>query len=131
MLVRDFTPVYSPLGRWAGRRMNAYGDIDIAGIINSVTNAVDKTVGSVVKIVDAATPDQKAQVVNYQPYVQPSGQVNMGPTAGLPQKKWYEDPLTLGAVGLGVLGLGAVLLGRRRRRLAGFGGHSRRRRSRR
>lgn len=134
MLVRDFTPQYSPLGRYAGRAM---GDVDVGSIITTGINAAS---GLATTIINAATkPQQTLSVGTTQPYVGPTG-VYAPPQQVLPQKKWYEDPLTLGAIGIGVLGVGALLLGGRGRRMngyagrrgyAGYGAHPRRRRSRR
>ena len=77
-------------------------------------------------MVAGAQPDAKTQVVNYTPYVSPGGSMQQPGPQGLPQRKWYEDPLMLGAAGIAVLGLGAVLLSKRGRRMAGFGSYHRR-----
>lgn len=139
MLVRDYTPVYSPLGRYAGRRMEAYGDVDIGGIIAGIGGAVKDTIGAVTNAYTAGLAKASGGTTSTnQPYVSPIGtyqpQQQQQQAAG-PQKSMFSDPLVLGAAGLAVLGLGAVLLGRRRGRMAGFAGlfagHSRRRRSRR
>lgn len=137
MLVRDHTPVYSSLGRWAGpvpQRMGDFG-FDIDSFINTM---VDTTGKVVVGIAGAVSAGEQAKIranqpqVTYAPPYVPQTSSSPPPQApGLPQKKWYEDPLMLGAAGLGVVGLGFVLLGRRSRRMGSLGGYRRSRRSRR
>lgn len=123
MLVRDNTPVYSALGKWAGRRREAYGDFGEGSWLDLFKAGVDGTVNIVTTGIKAGAG---AFTPATTPAVTPGGTIVIGggyqqPPPQLPQKAWYQDPLILGAVGLGVVGLGVVLLGRGRRgRMAGF-----------
>ena len=130
MLVRDNTPVYSSLGRWAGRRVNNYGDW--MSLLEAGIGATATTISGVAGAVAAGAKKDQPAVTTTQPTVGVSGGYYPPQQQTIVKgKSWYQDPLTLGAIGLGVVGLGFVMFSGRRRSVAGYAGYSRRRRSRR
>lgn len=122
MLVRDHTPVYSPLGKYAGRRMEHYGDW--MDVLQSGIEATGTTIGAIAGAA-ATAAKQQPTVQTVQPGV---SQLQNRPPQQPPPKSWYQDPLTLAAIGLGVVGIGVVVFSSRRRgAMAGFGSYRRRR----
>jgi hypothetical protein len=128
MLVKDYTKVYSPaMGNFRG-----FGDIDVGAIITAGIGAASQITTSIIGAV--AKPTSSGSVTAAQSGAGPAGQLYVGQPPQqivLGGKAWYQDPLTLGAVGLGALGLVFMLKGGGGRRMDGFAGFGRARKSRR
>lgn len=141
MLVNDQTQRYSPLGMYAGRvaTPQQYGDFgtDWGSLISGIGTAVEKTVSSVtdiVKTAQAGSGGTSGVVGTVSPggslYFQQTPPPQQAAPAAVPTRSFFSDPLMLGVVGLGALGIGMLVFGRRGGRMNGLAGYRRRRRRR-